>query len=162
MKANRYLTWIGVSLSAASISCQATAAPLIREESEIASCIKQAAQGRAWLEKTLWGLRDQEAGWIGAEVANTNGTFDLGVLQVNSSWVPRLTRMVGRSETKVRGWLIYDPCFNAKVARWIFLSALYQTSDYWQAVGLYHSPKEWRRRHYVMGVAVCLKRRFGK
>src|SRR3546814_19609850 len=37
------------------------------EAAEIARCIRIAARGHGWLEKTLWGLREQEAGWIGAE-----------------------------------------------------------------------------------------------
>ncbi|WP_183629272.1 lytic transglycosylase domain-containing protein [Novosphingobium sediminicola] len=161
MKVNWQMTWIAVCLSAASISGQATAAPLIREEPEIARCIRQAAQGSAWLEKTLWGLRDQEAGGGGAEVANTNGTHDLGVMQVNSSWVPRLARIMRRPETRVRSWLIYDPCFNTEVARWIFLSALSQTRDYWKAVGTYHSPTARRQQRYTVSFAVHLRRRFG-
>ena len=51
------------------------------EELRIAACILQASLGHPWLEKTLWGLRDQEAGWVGAEVRNSNGSHDLGPLQ---------------------------------------------------------------------------------
>lgn len=64
------------------------------DEARIAGCIHDAAAGRPWLEKTLWGLRDQEAGWIGAEVSNTNGTHDLGPLQINSWWVPRIAELI--------------------------------------------------------------------
>ncbi|MDE8652124.1 lytic transglycosylase domain-containing protein [Novosphingobium album (ex Liu et al. 2023)] len=134
----------------------------VRHEPEVARCIRQASQGRAWLEKTLWGLRDQEAGWVGAEIANTNGTHDLGVLQINSGWVPRLARLLGRPGDQVRTWLRYDPCFNAEAARWIFLSALHQTGDYWKAVGVYHSPTAWRQRRYALSVASHLRRRFGE
>src|SRR3546814_1111610 len=83
-----------------------------------------ASADRSWLEKTLWGLRDQEAGWIGAEVLNTNGSHDMGPLQVNSFWVPRLAALTGRSVQDIRFWLINDPCFNVQAARWIFLSGL--------------------------------------
>lgn len=130
-------------------------------ELEVARCIHQASQGNAWLEKTLWGLRDQEAGWAGAEIKNTNGTYDLGVLQVNSSWVPRLAAMLGRSEGKVRTWLQYDPCFNVEAGRWIFVYALGQSKDFWKAVGLYHSPTDWRQQRYARSVAGHLKKRFG-
>lgn len=135
---------------------------LARHEPEVARCIRQASQGRGWLEKTLWGLRDQEAGWVGAEIANTNGTHDLGVLQINSGWVPRLARLLGRPAEQVRDWLRYDPCFNAEAARWIFLAALRQTGDYWKAVGVYHSPTAWRQRRYALSVAGHLRRRFGE
>lgn len=131
-------------------------------EAEVASCIHQAAQGKPWLEKTLWGLRDQEAGWIGAEVLNTNRSHDLGVLQINSGWVPSVARLVGRSHIQVRHWLRFDPCFNAETARWIFLTALGQTHDFWKAVGLYHSPTTWRQRDYAVRVAGHMQRRYGR
>lgn len=131
------------------------------DEGQIARCIRLAAAGKPWLEKTLWGLRDQEAGWLGAAIANTNGTHDLGPLQVNSWWVPRLAQLIGRPEEHVRHWLRHDACFNAQAARWIFLPALLATRDYWKAIGVYHSPTAWRQRRYSASVARHLTRRFG-
>lgn len=130
-------------------------------EVRIAECIRQAAGGKPWLEKTLWGLRDQEGGWIGAEVRNANGSHDLGPLQVNSWWVPKIAALVGRSQADVRGWLVSDPCFNTGAARWIFLSALRSTGSYWKAIGAYHSPARWRQERYAASVAGHLVRRFG-
>ncbi|MHA6766906.1 lytic transglycosylase domain-containing protein [Sphingobium ummariense] len=130
-------------------------------EARLAACIRDAASGRVWLEKTLWGLRDQEGGWIGAEVPNGNGTHDLGPLQVNSSWVPRLAALTKRPREQIRCLLISDPCFNVQAARWIFLSALSSTGDFWRAVGVYHSPTGWRQRRYATAVAGHLRRRFG-
>jgi hypothetical protein len=131
------------------------------QERAIARCIRHASLGRGWLEKTLWGLRDQEAGWIGAEVLNTNGSHDLGPLQINSWWVPKIASMTGQPPRSVRYWLQYDPCFGAEAARWIFLSALAATGDYWTAIGIYHSPTGWRQRRYSSAVAVHMVRRFG-
>lgn len=130
-------------------------------ESRVGECIRRAAGGRQWLERTLWGLRDQEAGWIGAEILNGNGSHDLGPLQVNSFWVAKLAVMIAQPPARVRTWLTYDPCFNVQAARWIFLSALSTTRDYWQAVGVYHSPTAWRQRRYANLVAEKLIRRFG-
>lgn len=131
-------------------------------EGRIAECIRQAAYGRPWFEKTLWGLRDQEGGWIGAEVRNTNGSHDLGPLQINSAWVPKIAALVGRSPGQVRAWLVSDPCFNASVAGWLFLTALRTTGDFWRAVGVYHSPTAWRQRRYSLSVARHMQRRFGQ
>jgi hypothetical protein len=130
-------------------------------EAKIAACIRQAAGGRLWLENTLWGLRDQEGGWVGAAILNTNGTRDLGPLQVNSAWVPRIAALIGRSTVEVHSWLRWDPCFNADTARWLFLNALNATGDYWKAVGLYHSPTTTRQQRYALSVANRMKSRFG-
>lgn len=130
-------------------------------ESELARCIHLAAEGKPWLEKTLWGLRDQEGGWIGAEIRNTNGSHDLGPLQVNSWWVTKIATATGRPAMHVRWWLTHDACFNVNAARWIFLSGLAVTRDYWSAVGVYHSPTEWRQQRYSASVARHLRQRFG-
>lgn len=162
MKLYRFLIVVAVGLSFTFRPVHAAPISSAQYDLDVARCIKQAARGRLWLEMTLWGLRDQEAGWIGAEVANRNGTYDLGVLQINSTWLPRLARLVRRSEAQVRAWLVYDPCFNVSAARWIFLSSLYQCDDFWRAVGIYHSPTVWRQRRYVIGVAGHLRRRYGR
>ena len=128
----------------------------------VAGCIARSAAGRGWLEKTLWGLRDQEGGWIGAEVRNRDGSHDLGPLQVNSWWVPKLAAVTRRPAADVRRWLTHDACFNVDAARWIFLSGLSVARDYWKAVGVYHSPTGWRQQRYTSSVVVHLQRRFGK
>ena len=140
---------------------QARPVPLMEHEARIASCIRDAAAGKVWLERTLWGLRDQEAGWLGAQIMNSNGTQDLGPFQVNSSWIPRLANLTGRSGREVRTWLSSDLCFNVQAARWIFLSGLTATGDYWKAVGMYHSPTHWWQRRYALSVARHLRIRFG-
>ncbi|MEJ7934476.1 lytic transglycosylase domain-containing protein [Sphingobium sp. AN558] len=136
-------------------------APSESQERQIAVCIKAASHGVVWLEQTLWGLRDQEAGWIGAEVLNTNGSHDLGPFQINSWWVPKIAKALGRGQREVRHWLKFDPCFNAHAARWIFTSQLGEARGYWDAVGAYHSPTPWRQRRYSRSVADHLGRRFG-
>lgn len=131
-------------------------------ETLLTDCIQRAARGKPWLEKTLWGLRDQEGGWPGAEIKNSNGSHDLGPLQVNSWWVGRFAQLTGRPAVLVRYWLVNDVCFNVDAARWIFLTNLAATRSYWEAIGLYHSPTGWRQRRYVRSVALHLKRRFGE
>jgi hypothetical protein len=125
------------------------------------NCIAQVAGGRAWLAKTLWALSEQEGGWVGAKVPNRDGSYDLGPLQINSWWVPRLAAVTGKSQVEVAWWLQHDACFNVDAARWIFLSALSVTHNYWNAIGAYHSPTAWRQRRYALAVAAHLRRRFG-
>jgi len=131
------------------------------EQQLIGECIAKAAKGRIWLERTLWGLRDQEGGWVGAEIANTDDSHDLGPLQVNSWWIPRIAKATKRPPAVIRYWLQHDACFNVAAARWIFLSGMTVTRDYWKAVGVYHSPTFWRQRAYAVRVAGHMKRRFG-
>jgi hypothetical protein len=161
-----FLAWLlmlsaVVSLLVVATGTSVSARPMRAAEPELARCIALASIDRPWLERTLWGLRDQEAGWLGAEVRNTNGSHDLGPLQVNSWWVPKLAALIGQAPGKVRWWLVHDPCFNVGAARWIFLSGMAATHDYWTAVGVYHSPTSWRQRHYAASVAGHMRKRFG-
>lgn len=128
----------------------------------VGECIRASSIGRPWLEKTLWGLYDQERGWIGAEIANRNGSFDLGLLQVNSSWVPTIATRVRRDPQDVRRWLRDDACFNVGVATWLFLSGFSRQRDYWAAVGAYHSSTRRRAQDYARQVARRLRRRYGE
>jgi hypothetical protein len=128
---------------------------------EIARCIQKAAAGRSWMERTLWGLYDQEGGWVGARIPNRDGSHDLGPLQINSWWVPRIARLIGRTQGQVAHWLQHDACFNVATARWIYLTGLAASRDYWRAVGLYHSPTPARQIIYMRSVATHLERRFG-
>jgi hypothetical protein len=80
---------------------------------------------------------------------------------VNSFWVSKLAALTRRSASDVRFWLINDACFNVQAARWIFLSGLSVTRDYWAAIGVYHSPTPWRQRRYTALVVAKLMQRFG-
>ncbi len=83
----------------------------------MAAYIQKSAHGGPWLARTLWGLRDQEGGWIGAAIRNANGSEDLGPLQVKSWWGVRIGRLMGRRPVEIRRWLQYDACFNVDAAR---------------------------------------------
>ncbi|HUD92326.1 lytic transglycosylase domain-containing protein [Sphingobium sp.] len=127
------------------------------QELLVRQCIHHHSQGRGWLARTLLALRQKEGGWIGAQVRNSNGSFDLGPMQVNDWWVPRIAMLIDRDAISVRTWLTHDPCFNVGTAKWIFLSALAQSKDYWQSIGIYHSPTRWRQTAYARDVARLLK-----
>ncbi|MDR6149794.1 hypothetical protein QE358_001672 [Sphingomonas sp. SORGH_AS742] len=158
-----HLRWAAVGLLAMLCAVPASAARprKMAEERLIGWCIHRAAAGRPWLEKTLWGLRDQEGGWIGAAVRNLNGSYDLGPFQINSWWASKIASRLGHDERSVTYWLRYDPCFNADAARWIFLTMIRSGTPYWRAVGRYHSPTGWRQKQYVNSVVLHLRRRFG-
>lgn len=157
----RLFIWTALFLSLLSMPISSAEANRSGGEADIAACITRASNGLPWLEMTLWGLRDQEAGWIGAEVRNRNGSHDLGPMQVNSQWVNRLASRLDRSPQQVRYWLIHDPCFNVDAARWIFVTGLSASKDFWRAIGIYHSPSTLRQRVYSDSVARKLRKRYG-
>jgi hypothetical protein len=81
-----------------------------------------------------------EGGTAGMVRPDTNGTEDLGVMQVNTIWIPTLAARAGYSETQTRQHLINDPCFNIAAAALILRGYLAETHGaLLPAIGDYHS-----------------------
>ena len=90
--------------------------------------------------RVLPSIQAVEAGRPGIVSFNTNGTGDLGVMQVNSTWVPRLAASWGLTPREVAERLIRDPCFNVVSAGAIMRIYLDEAhGDVVRAVGYYHS-----------------------
>ena len=99
-------------------------------------------------------IRDVEGGRPGSASRNDNGTVDLGVMQVNSWWLPRLEALgITRNE------LQYDTCINVAVAAWIYVQEFEQTSDMARAVAAYHSPTRRYQARYLRLVERAIDRR---
>jgi len=81
-----------------------------------------------------------EGGRVGMRQPNTNGTHDLGPMQINTLWLPKL-RERGIDEHA----LVWDYCTNVAVGTWILARELRasraepNTAEFWRAVGRYHS-----------------------
>jgi hypothetical protein len=81
-----------------------------------------------------------EGGRPGTVHHNTDGSDDLGPMQVNSRWLPAVARYTGLAEADARARLLAVPCFNVAVAGAILRAALDETGgDLLRAVGNYHS-----------------------
>lgn len=81
-----------------------------------------------------------EGGAVGTVRTDKNGTADLGVMQVNTIWIPTLAAHAKLSKTQTRRRLIEDPCFNIAAAALILRSYLKETHGaLLPAIGDYHS-----------------------
>lgn len=105
----------------------------------LAACFIFAAQTYHVPEAVLIGLYKTEGGEIGQEVKNTNGTSDLGPMQINSLWVPQLAQKWGVSEDTAYGWLRDDGCTNIGVSAWVLRTHLDATGSMSKAIEHYHS-----------------------
>ncbi len=65
---------------------------------------------------------------------NSDGTIDIGMMQVNSRWLPMLGSF-GISED-----MLLDPCTNIGVGAWVLANEFYRRGASWGAVGRYNSP----------------------
>ena len=105
-------------------------------------CVWSAAEHYRLPPVALIGILGAEGGRPGQVSRNTDGSEDLGPMQINSRWLPRLERY-GLDRAKLLG----DPCTNVWAGAWILALAYSHDGEIWQAIGHYHSwrPKESRR-----------------
>lgn len=105
----------------------------------IAACLLMAAQNYSVPPAVLLGIYQVESGRVGQEVANKNGSYDLGPMQINTIWMPELAELWGVSEATARRWVRDDPCTNVGVAAWILRRHYDETGNLSQAIAHYHS-----------------------
>lgn len=105
----------------------------------LAACIMLAAQTYDVPPALLVGIYKAEGGKVGQQVKNTNGTYDLGPMQINTLWIPELANEWGISEKTAHEWVRDDACTNAKVAAWILRGHINETQSLTQALQHYHS-----------------------
>jgi hypothetical protein len=99
--------------------------------------------------RVLPAIQAVEAGQVGMARGNANGSEDLGLMQVNSLWVPVLSRLTGRQQGSLRDRLVNDGCFNIAIAGAIVRFYLRETpGDLLAAVGNYHSHTPIRHQAY--------------
>lgn len=105
----------------------------------LAACLMLASQTYSVPPAVLVGIYKAEGGQVGQEVANTNGTYDLGPMQINTVWLPELARRWSVNTNTARQWVRDDACTNVGVAAWILKSHLDETDSLSQAISNYHS-----------------------
>jgi hypothetical protein len=109
----------------------------------------------------LPALQAVEGGFTGAARRNTNGSEDLGLMQVNTLWLPGLSRGTGLPEAELRRRLMYDDCFNIAVAGAIMrLNLNAEGGNLMAAIGSYHSRTPARREAYQARVLAAATRMF--
>ena len=103
------------------------------------ACLVLAAQTYSVPSAVLLGIYQVEGGRVGQEVQNKNGSYDLGPMQINTIWLPELSKKWGVSKATARKWVRDDACTNVGVSAWILRSHLNETNSLSQAIAHYHS-----------------------
>lgn len=125
---------------------------------ETARCIHQAAQAFVIPEMPLWVILDVEGGTVGRTSANTNGTYDMGPMQINTIWLDNLAPLgVTRSE------VINNRCINIYVGAWVFAQEYFRFNrNTAKAIAHYHSPTPKHQRRYMGLIQKAIKRRLAR
>lgn len=100
-------------------------------------------------------LLDVEGGWEGAVRQNTNGTEDLGPLQINSIHLPEFAAL-GITREEIRD---NTGCRNVFVGVTLYMRHLRATGNPAQAIARYHSKTPQHAAKYLTHVANAIERR---
>lgn len=103
-------------------------------------CLLTAAEHYQVPVALMHAILKTEGGRPGLAVRNSNGSFDLGPMQINTIWLTSL-QPLGITLPQLRD----DYCVNVAVGAWILARALQRLplqpsrADVWQAAASYHS-----------------------
>jgi hypothetical protein len=140
-------------------ACVFAAAPAARattlspDAAYIRDCLT--AAGNAYHEPpaVLVILLNVEGGRLGAVSANTNSTVDIGPMQVNNIWLPKLAARWATNRQAAYLALRDNFCANVEAGAWILRMGLDEAhGDFWEGVGFYHSHDPDYRRTYLSAV----------
>ena len=77
---------------------------------------------------------------------NDNGTYDIGMMQVNSTWLPALTKFgISRAD-------LLNGCVSIHVGAWILSGNISRFGPIWRAVGAYNASSPSKQIIYVAKV----------
>lgn len=110
------------------------------------ACLEHASSAYHVSMPLILSIMKKENGRNGQAIKNkTNGTYDLGVFQINSRWLPTL-KHYGYTQHDLQN----NPCKNTMAGVWILAKKLAEDKPLWSAVGGYHSytPKYNARYRY--------------
>jgi len=118
-----------------------------------AACFEEAAS-RYQVPVTLLKAisRVESAGNPNALNRNKDGSFDIGHMQINSRWLPKLSHF-GISRER-----LWDPCTNTLVGAWILAQNIHRIGYSWNAIGAYNASSPDKRDRYARKVSDAMKR----
>ncbi|MDA8090361.1 MAG: lytic transglycosylase domain-containing protein [Nitrospiraceae bacterium] len=118
-----------------------------------AFCFEQAGAEYGVSPRLLWSIAKVESGFAPQAVNwNQNGTYDYGLMQINSAWAKQLGPGIW--------WSLGDPCTNVKAGAWILAQCFRRYGYTWEAVGCYNASNERKRQEYARKVYAVFKRYF--
>ncbi len=104
------------------------------------TCLYLASQTYHVPPDVIRGVMSVEGGRVGMAVGpNINGTYDLGPMQINTLWVPRLARLWGVGYNTAYHAIRDSGCENIYIGTWILKQKMMETGGLYNGIAAYHS-----------------------
>lgn len=115
-----------------------------------AFCFEEAGEKYGVSPQLLWAIAKTESNFNPTAASyNRNGSFDYGLMQINSSWY----RELGRER-----WMrLGDACYNVSVGAWILDQCIRRYGYTWAAVGCYNGVSNETKVRYAHRIYRTLK-----
>jgi soluble lytic murein transglycosylase-like protein len=130
---------------------------LLKHQNASAFCFEEAGEAYQISPELLLAIAKVESGLDPQALnRNTNGSTDIGLMQINSRWKKSLGE----------NWRhLSDPCYSVMVGAWILRQCVDRYGDNWDSVACYHTgrglndgsqKKQKRARTYVLKVQAAM------
>jgi len=106
---------------------------------ELAVCIFAAAKAYTVPPPLLLGLLSVEGGAAGESKPAPGHTYDLGLMQINSFWIPQLAKVWEVSEETALRRVRDDSCVNVGLGAWILQTSLAKSGDLHSEIAVYRA-----------------------
>ena len=105
-------------------------------------CFEEAGVEYGVSPHLLWAIAKVESDFNPAALnTNADGSFDYGLMQINSRWYPTLGR---------ERWMhLNDACYNVRTGAWILSQCVKRHGYTWEAVGCYSAQSPNKRAVYA-------------
>ncbi|MEO8964706.1 MAG: lytic transglycosylase domain-containing protein [Gammaproteobacteria bacterium] len=112
-------------------------------------CINEAAAEYHIPSKLIISLLSVEGGKVGKVEHNKNGSYDMGPMQINSSWLPELNKLgITRKD------ILFNPCLNVRIGAWILGRYIASEDDLLTGIGDYNSHTKRYNQDYYQKVKI--------
>lgn len=120
---------------------------------DINQCFVEAGKMYNIHPNLLWAIAKVESRFNPYAInRNSNGTYDIGIMQINSSWLPVL-KTYGLKDKRH----LWNPCYNIHVGAWILGQCIQKYGYTWTAIGCYNATSRTKRVKYINKVWKELK-----
>lgn len=113
-----------------------------------ADCLDDAARFHGVHPALVRAIALQESGMRPGTISlpNSDGTYDIGLMQINSAELPTLAKWgITQSE-------LLNGCVNAYVGSWILSQKIHRLGENWNAVGAYNATTPSKRLVYAQRI----------